>query len=911
MPTTNINIGTTANDWTWNTLRAGGQVINDNFTVVQSDLTTHINDSTNPHSVTKTQVGLSNADNTSDANKPVSSATQTEIDTKEDTLVSGTNIKTINWDSIVWSWNLVITAVAPVDSVNWEIGAVILDADDISDAATTNKYTTAWDISKLAWIEAGAEVNNISDANATDLTDAGDSTLHYHSTDRTRANHTGTQAAPTITLDDTDLIVADTTNLQTFAQLTDKAVTRARGTGVAISYVSTVAVGGTTFAQPAIEGEITSDEGYFQVSYAGATGITVADLNASSTWVYIDKNNALQQQTTTPTRQDRTRKAFTMRIAVNTSTNLIIGFEYDNNPIGHYANSMRDLYEFLLLQGVPFKKDQLITGRATDLGFDISSGQLLEFGGTGDINNPNIKDFDAVAQAEFFLSTRTGFDAGGNTLLPKFWDNAGSLTALGSGTLVWHRLFRFSNGNVALQYGQANYANIQLAKAGAPLEEYVLNPALKNATFFGWWFINETATNTGGTTLTDFRDYTIGTQGGSSSSLSGALLVGNNLSDLLDTAVARANIGLSTTANQTDSSNKRFMTDAQETNLDNQSNSNSGDNATNSSSATAAQGTTADNALQSADIWVTVQGYDANTTKNAATQTLTNKTLTSWTNTFPVFPIANWGTNASTVAWARTNLSILDGELFKYSIVRTVASGNLTVALKNYLWNDPSVAVPVKVQIDWIIFTITSPSFMTVTVTDWANNFNSWSSELATKEIDYFIYLCRRTSNDDIYIMMSRIPYWTVWTDFSNTNTNEKRGWITNSLQIWVTSVSGVVNIWRFNATLSAWAAYTWSVPASSIILNEKILQTRYLDYTPVGTWYTAGGAKYRIDWNNLNIIIDSTANITGDITTPFSSTNTVDNQFITSAGTARLPKNSNSIIVATNPQNISWFYWI
>jgi hypothetical protein len=47
-------------------------------------------------------------------------------------------------------------------------------------------------------VENGAEVNNISDANATDLTDGGDSTLHYHSSDRDRANHTGTQLLSTI-----------------------------------------------------------------------------------------------------------------------------------------------------------------------------------------------------------------------------------------------------------------------------------------------------------------------------------------------------------------------------------------------------------------------------------------------------------------------------------------------------------------------------------------------------------------------------------------------------------------------------------------------------------------------------------------------------------------------------------------
>ena len=42
--------------------------------VVQADIDNHEANTSNPHSVTKTQVGLSNADNTSDANKPVSTA---------------------------------------------------------------------------------------------------------------------------------------------------------------------------------------------------------------------------------------------------------------------------------------------------------------------------------------------------------------------------------------------------------------------------------------------------------------------------------------------------------------------------------------------------------------------------------------------------------------------------------------------------------------------------------------------------------------------------------------------------------------------------------------------------------------------------------------------------------------------
>ncbi len=44
----------------------------------------HIADTDNPHSVTKTQVGLGNCDNTSDADKPISDATQDALDLKAD-----------------------------------------------------------------------------------------------------------------------------------------------------------------------------------------------------------------------------------------------------------------------------------------------------------------------------------------------------------------------------------------------------------------------------------------------------------------------------------------------------------------------------------------------------------------------------------------------------------------------------------------------------------------------------------------------------------------------------------------------------------------------------------------------------------------------------------------------------------
>jgi len=153
------NINTVAGNLsTETTARQAGDATN------AADLVAHTSNTSNPHATTKAQVGLGNADNTSDADKPISTATQTALNAKEptitagttsqyyrgdktfqtldksavglgnvdntsdvnkpvstaqataiglkqDTLVSGTNIKTINGNSLLGSGDLAISAV--------------------------------------------------------------------------------------------------------------------------------------------------------------------------------------------------------------------------------------------------------------------------------------------------------------------------------------------------------------------------------------------------------------------------------------------------------------------------------------------------------------------------------------------------------------------------------------------------------------------------------------------------------------------------------------------------------------------------------------------------------------------------------------------------------------------------------
>lgn len=80
----------------------------------------HIADSTNPHSVTKEQVGLGNVDNTSDLDKPVSTATQTALNAKYDAS---------NPNGFVDASGA--SAAAPVQSVAGKVGVVTLDKSDV------------------------------------------------------------------------------------------------------------------------------------------------------------------------------------------------------------------------------------------------------------------------------------------------------------------------------------------------------------------------------------------------------------------------------------------------------------------------------------------------------------------------------------------------------------------------------------------------------------------------------------------------------------------------------------------------------------------------------------------------------------------------------------------------------------
>jgi hypothetical protein len=111
----------------------------------------------------KTALALNAVDNTSDANKPISSATQTALDAKQATLVSGTNIKTINSTSILGSGNIAISSAVAWGGVTGTLSSqtdlqTALDGKVDENTAITGATKTKITYDAKGLVTAGADL---------------------------------------------------------------------------------------------------------------------------------------------------------------------------------------------------------------------------------------------------------------------------------------------------------------------------------------------------------------------------------------------------------------------------------------------------------------------------------------------------------------------------------------------------------------------------------------------------------------------------------------------------------------------------------------------------------------------------------------------------------------------------------
>ena len=215
------------------------------------------------------------------------------------------------------------------------------------------------------------------------------------------------------------------------------------------------------------------------------------------------------------------------------------------------------------------------------------------------------------------------------------------------------------------------------------------------------------------------------------------------------------------------------------------------------------------------------------------------------------------------------------GHMINGKISVTDAAG-ITVAIKTLAGNDPSETDPVFVRIgDSVHMLITALSVAKADGTNWMN---AGSAELATKEIDYFVYL-GYNATDGVVLGFSRIVA-NSYGEFSATTTNEKYAAISTITNAASTDYYEVVG--RFAATLSAGAGYTWSVPTYTAInlIQRPIYETRWLSYlgaisagagTPTTVTHTA--ERYKISGDMIDIHSDLTVTDKGTASSTFVST--------------------------------------
>ena len=342
-----------------------------------------------------------------------------------------------------------------------------------------------------------------------------------------------------ISVDPANFRVETGTNVQDVLESIDSALFKARGTEVVGGTGAVTFTPGTTvFDVAATEGQIKDATGYYAISFAGQTGISLISTSVISIYVYIDKNGAVQQQTTVPTRDEFRSKLFLTRLALSGGT--LAAQEEIANPSGQYMNALRD---FVSYQASP-KKGLNISGNA-NLTFQVASGSIFELGisNSSDQDNPNEKSFTAQNPTTFFYVKRDATIATGQTSINVTqYDLNGTLTTMTNNRFKIMTVYKFNSGNHIVQEGQAEYATLDAAQAGISTRSFVANAAVANGTRIGWILVQKNATDLTNTATARF----IQDEGTTATSVgvSGALLASNNLSDLTNTSTARTNLAI-------------------------------------------------------------------------------------------------------------------------------------------------------------------------------------------------------------------------------------------------------------------------------------------------------------------------------------------------------------------------------
>jgi len=231
----------------------------------------------------------------------------------------------------------------------------------------------------------------------------------------------------------------------------------------------------TTFSVAPVQGFVAVNAGtndIITVSYTGTTGTTTPYLTtAISTYVLVSSASTLVLQSTFPTPQERRENIFLGRIAHPDKTTIVTA----NNTTDFIFSPMSALRD--MFTPIPLINENIsVTYSASSLGIQTTGGNLWGLGINFPTNplDPDRVVYPGAAPASFQYRTQTGGTYATTTSLDVgYWDNAGVRTAVSGTVATNQRVYLYPSGQIRIQYGQKQYADLASAVSGLFTESFV------------------------------------------------------------------------------------------------------------------------------------------------------------------------------------------------------------------------------------------------------------------------------------------------------------------------------------------------------------------------------------------------------------------------------------------------------
>jgi hypothetical protein len=510
----------------------------------------------------KTSVGLANVDNTSDLNKPISTATQAALDLKADDsdltahVTDPTDAHAASAVTNTPAGNLAATDVQ---------GALNELQSDVDTRATSSALTTheglsiahgvtgtlvgTSDSQSLTNKTIDADLNTISNIDNADIKAAAgivDTKLDTISTPGKVLNSATTAtsantASAIVARDASGNFAAGEISL--FSGTTKQfdvgmETFEAASTGVESFAGFTITGGNTTFTIGAGEGHVVDHvtDTYSSVTWSAITGQSPAT-SSGVTWVYMDRTGTPSITTSSPT--PTLVRDYILLGRVITVAGLITVARSIPSTILYPTNAVFDLASSI----GPFNvSGNVLSANGANLNVNKTAGiiytQYANFAAS--IKDPSQLSIASGTPMTFqYVTQLNGSNSADTTaVVPGSYDVAGTVTAIaGSSNQATNQyIYVFANGSILIQYGQTVYSTLSAAIAAIGTETRVVYPSAPgNGVLIGVLSVTKGATalndaaNARFSAVSRFGDSAVGGSGATNTTLQQAY--NNNTSE--------------------------------------------------------------------------------------------------------------------------------------------------------------------------------------------------------------------------------------------------------------------------------------------------------------------------------------------------------------------------------------------